>query len=87
MLINSSFFYFFLIMILCSILKLYGGQIGRVVNISPSSAKLSINIPEFYWWFQDDVCNIAGLYFSSGLILYVYKMSVALYVDNSISRS
>ena len=76
-----------MIVILCSILKLYGGQIGRVVNIAHSSAALSINIPEFYWWFYDDVCNIAGLYFSSGLILYVYEMSVTLYADNSISRS
>ena len=38
-------------MILCSILKLYGGQIGGVVNIAPSSAELSIHIPEFYRWY------------------------------------
>ena len=45
MLINSSAGCFLGgIMILCSILKFYGGQIGGVVNIAPSSAKLSINI-------------------------------------------
>ena len=90
MLINSSAGFwglFVVIMILCSILKLYGWQIGGVVNILPSSAELSINIPEFYWWFQDDVCNIAGSCFFSGLIIYVYEMSVTPYVDNSISRS
>ena len=74
-------------MILCSILKLYDGQIGGVVNKFPSSAELSVNIPEFYWWFQDDVCNIAGSYIPSGLIAYVYKMSIVLHEDNSISRS
>ena len=82
LIINSAVF-----CVLCGIHKFYGGQIGSMVNILPSSAELSINIPEFYWWFLDDVCNIAGSYFSSGLILYVYKMSIALYADNSISGS
>ena len=47
-----------------------------MINIVASSAILSINIPELYWGFQDDVCDIAGLYFPCGLVLYVDEMSM-----------
>ena len=33
-----------------------------MVDVSPSSAKLSIYIPEFYGWFQYDVLYITGSY-------------------------
>ena len=72
---------------LCGIQKFYGGQIGRVINISLSSTKLSMYIPEFYWWFQDDVWNIARSYLSSGLVFDMYEMSIVLNADNSISGS
>ena len=75
------------VVFLLSIHKLYGGQISGVVDISPSSTKLSVYIPEFYWWFQDNVCNIARSYFSSGLVFNMYEMSIMLNVDNSISGS
>ena len=58
-----------------------------MVNISSSSTKLSFYIPEFYWWFQDNICNIARSYFSRGLVFNMYEKSIVLNVDNSISRS
>ena len=52
-----------------------------------SSSEMSIDIPKFNRRFEDDVSDIARLDFSSGLIFYVDEMSIALYVDNSVSRS
>ena len=65
----------------------YGGQIFRVVNIFPSSTKLGVYIPEFHWWFQYNVCDIARSCFSSGLVFDMYEMSIVLNVGNSISGS
>ena len=58
-----------------------------MVNISSGSTKLGVHMPKFYWWFQDNVCNIARSYFSSGLVFNMYEVSVMLNADNSISRS
>ena len=58
-----------------------------MINIVASSAELGINIPELDWGFKDDVFDIAGSYYSCGLVLSVDKMSVMLNADNSVSRS
>ena len=72
---------------LLSVHKIYGGQICRVVNISPSSTELGVYVPEFYCWFQYNVCDIATSCFSSGLVFNMYEMSIILNADNSISGS
>ena len=56
-------------------------------NIAASSAELGINIPELDWGDEDGDFDVAGLYFSCGLVLYVDEMSTAPYADNSVSRS
>ena len=60
--------------------------VGAVwVAVSPSSAKLSIYIPELYGWFQYDILYITGMQFSGCLVFYMQEMSVMLNAENSIS--
>ena len=58
-----------------------------MVDIFSSSAKLGIYIPKFYRRFKNYILHVAGLHFSGCLVLYVYKVSVLLNSDNSVSRS
>ena len=67
------------------IIEVYGRYICRVVDVSPSSAKLCIYIPEFYGWFQDDILHITGSYFSSGLVFNMQEMSVVLNILASMA--
>ena len=81
-------------MIICSALFFNDESISFMVGkfagwlmVSPSSAELDVYIPEFYGWFQDDNSYIAGPYFSSSLIFYMYEMPITLNANNSISGS
>ena len=58
-----------------------------MINIVASPAELGMNIPELNWGFKDDVFDVAGSYFSCGLVLYVDEMSIMLNADNAVSRS
>ena len=54
-----------------SIIEHDSWQICRVVDVSPSSAKLCVDVPEFHWWFEYYILDVAWPCFSSSLIFNV----------------
>ena len=58
-----------------------------MINIATGSAKLGVKVPELNGRFKNDIFDIAGSCFSCSLVFNVNVMSVALNMDNPVSRS
>ena len=58
-----------------------------MVDKFSSSAILGIYVPKFHWQFKYCILHIARLYFASGLVFNMQKMSIVLNFDNSVSGS
>ena len=58
-----------------------------MISILTGSAKLGVNVPELNGRFKNYIFDVAGLCFSCGLVFDVDVMSIALNMDNPVSRS
>ena len=67
--------------------KLYCRQISWVVDNAAGSTEPGVNVPKLDRRFKNNICGIAGLCFSCGLVFNVDEKSIALNTDYLVTRS